>query len=283
MGAWPLPCNGLDEGRGTMGAVIDSGDLPIADPAEVREFLRGLPLALDRAFADFVLGFPRKYLAGTPRAEIVKHWGLAASLGTRPVISSLSRDGGLWKLSLIARDRKFLFSRIAGALSSSGMDIVAAEAFANAGEVVLDTFRFADPGRRFEVDEERRRFQGFLEDVVVGKVPLEPLLHPRLAALPPAPGETLDVRMDDESHPTATRLRLDCRDRFGLLYLVSRAISEAGFDIEMASVQTPGQRVHDEFYLTRGKRRLDAGEQQELARRLSELGDRYFRRAGTRT
>jgi [protein-PII] uridylyltransferase len=259
--------------------VIDSGDLPIEDPGEVQTFLRDLPLLLDRKFVDFVLGFPRKYLAGTPRTEIVKHYALMAGLGARPVISSLAREAALWKLSLITRDRRFLFARIAGALSCAGMNIVAAEAFANASDVVLDTFRFADPERRFEVDEERRRFQGFLEDAVVGTVELEPLLRPRLASLSQAPGERLDVRLDDDSHPTATRLRLDCRDRFGLLYLVSREISAAGGDIEMASVQTPGERVHDEFYLTRGGKKLDAAAQADLSARLARLGERYF--AGT--
>jgi [protein-PII] uridylyltransferase len=269
----------LDRAGGTIGRVIDSGDLPIEDPAEVHAFLRDLPIALDRKFVDFVLGFPRKYLAGTPRTEIVKHYGLMAGLGGRPVISSLARDGTLWKLSLITRDRQFLFSRIAGALSGSGMNIVSAEAFANANDVVLDTFRFSDDERRFDVDEERRRFQGFLEDAVVGKVELEPLLRPRLERLAPAPGETLGLQMDNQSHPTATRLRLDCRDRFGLLYLVSRTISETGHDIEMASVQTPGHRVHDEFYLTQGKRKLDERAQEDLTRRLTDLGERYFREA----
>jgi [protein-PII] uridylyltransferase len=256
--------------------VIDSGDLPIEDPREVQAFLRDLPIALDRKFVDFVLGFPRKYLAATPRTEIVKHYALMAGLRDRPVISSLARDAGLWKLALITRDRQYLFARIAGALSSAGMNIVTAEAFANASDVVLDTFRFADAEGRFEVDQERRQFQGFLEDVVEGKVELEPLLRPRLAALEKAPGETLDVRLDDESHPTATRLRLDCRDRFGLLYLVSREISAAGSDIEMASVRTPGERVHDEFYVTRGGQRLDRAMQEDLAARLARLGRRYL-------
>jgi len=52
-------------------------------------------------------------------------------------------------------EREFLFSRIAGALSCSGMNIVAAEAFANASEVVLDTFRFSDDERRFDDDAQR--------------------------------------------------------------------------------------------------------------------------------
>ena len=73
-------CRGLDRRRyhGTRDRLRR---LPIEDPAEVQAFLRDLPLALDRKFVTFVLGFPRKYLAGTPRTDIVKHYALMASLG----------------------------------------------------------------------------------------------------------------------------------------------------------------------------------------------------------
>jgi UTP:GlnB (protein PII) uridylyltransferase len=256
--------------------VIDSGDLPIADPAEVQEFLRGLPLALDREFTRFVLGFPRKYLALTPRAEIVKHYGLAASLGSKAVISSLAKDGEHWKLSLVTRDRKALFSRLAGALTCHGMNITAAEAFANASAVVLDTFRFTDDERHFDEDDQRRSFQGFLEDAVEGKVALEPRLRERLGRLAPVP-EAFAIEMDDDSHPSATRVRLECADRVGLLYVVSRCISEAGLDIELASVDTAGGRVHDEFYVTRAGGFIGSPAREDLARRLADLGRRYFR------
>src|SRR5262245_18908714 len=86
---------------------------PIVDPAEVEAFLRGLPLAKDPGLAAFILGFPHKYLSETPRAEVIKHYSLAGSLGSKPVVSSLARDRQAWKLSVITRDRRFLFSRIA--------------------------------------------------------------------------------------------------------------------------------------------------------------------------
>src|SRR6266545_5517272 len=212
---------------------------PIVDPAEVASFLRGLPLAMDPGFARFVLGFPRKYLAETPRAEVVKHYALAGSLGAKPVISSLARADSLWKLCVITRDRRFLFSRIAGALSSSGMDIVAAEAFANASAVVLDTFRFRDDEGRFEDDALRRRFQVFLEEAVEGKADLEPALRQRRErrrTSPPAAG--FAVEMGDEPGLGATRLRLSGPDRFGLLYLFTRRLSEAGADIALATIAT---------------------------------------------
>ncbi len=65
---------------------------PIVEPREVGAFLQRVPLAVDRGhFIDFVLGFPHKYLAGTPAAEVLKHYVLMEALRDKAVISSLSR------------------------------------------------------------------------------------------------------------------------------------------------------------------------------------------------
>ena len=225
-------------------------ETPITDPAEVAAFVRGLPLAMDPGFARFVLGFPHKYLLETPRAEVVKHYALAGSLGARPVISSLARAEALWKLCVITRDRRFLFSRIAGALSCFGMNIVAAEAFANASAVVLDTFRFRDLEGRFEDDALRRRFQVFLEEAVEGKADLEARLKERLEQ-EETPAAVFEADLEDEPALHATRLRLRGPDRFGLLYSISRRLSEAGADIALAEIETVAGLVRDEFLLTR--------------------------------
>src|SRR5438034_3485081 len=246
--------------------------IPITDPAEVADFVRGLPLAMDPGFTRFVLGFPRRYLEETPRAEVVKHYALAGSLGAKPVISSLARaEAALWKLCVITRDRRFLFSRIAGALSCFGMDIVAAEAFANASAVVLDTFRFRDDERRFEDDALRRRFQVFLEEAVEGKVDLAPLLKERLEAKGRPPVSGFEVEMEDAPSLHATRLRLQGPDRFGLLYLFSRRLSEAGADIALAAIDTAGGRVRDEFLLSRAGGPLGVEGRSEVIRALAGL------------
>jgi [protein-PII] uridylyltransferase len=248
-------------------------EIPITDPAEVAAFVRGLPLAMDPGFAGFILGFPHRYLQETPRAEVVKHYALAGSLRAKPVVSSLARGGlggaeeppplderarihparakdSLWKLCVITRDRRFLFSRIAGALSCFGMNIVAAEAFANASAVVLDTFRCRDDEGRFEDDALRRRFQVFLEEAVEGKADLETRLSERLGR-EGMPAAVLEADIDDEPDLHATRLRLRGPDRFGLLYSISRRLSEAGADIALAEIETVSGLVRDEFLLTR--------------------------------
>jgi UTP:GlnB (protein PII) uridylyltransferase len=232
-------------------------DLPVTDEREVKAFLDRLPLAVDRDhFTRFVLGFPHHYLRTTAAVEIVRHFGLVQSLGQRAAVSSLAQDGGLWRLVVVAADRRFLFARLAGSLTVFGANIVSAEAFANTEGIVLDTFSLADTGGRFASAEERRRFQGYLESVIVGKVDLEREL-PEEARRPKEAG-ALAIDWDDDTHPRASVLRVRGRDARGLLYAISRALSDAGADIDLAHVATEEGEARDSFYLTENGTKLDA-------------------------
>jgi [protein-PII] uridylyltransferase len=245
---------------------------PIARPEEVEAFLRRLPVAVDRSqFAALVLGFPRRYLEQTKAAEVVRHYALMRALTSRSVVSSLSRLHAGWRINVVARDRSFLFARIAGALSCFGLSIVAAEAFANANALVLDGFDCVDPSGALHDPEAPRRFQAFLEDVVSGAQDVEPLLADRLPGLKLPPDTALRFEWDDEAHAAATRLLLQAPDSFGLLYLVSRTLSLAGCNIEMAEIATPAGRALDAFYLTRAGARLSLDDRRTIERALDEL------------
>ena len=239
---------------------------PVADEGEVEAFLRRLPLQVDvDRFLGFARGFPKRYLAQTPPLEVVRHYGLMEGLGRRAVITSLTREDSLFKLCVVARDRRFLFAHIAGSLSTFGMNIVAAEAFANANALVLDTFRFADPVARFEDDGERRAFQHLLEEATSGRTSLPE----------PSPGGaasgTLLPSFDDHAHPQFTRLTVEGPDRFGLLFRLARTLSEAGCSIEIAYIATPELGVHDEFFLSEGGEKLRAATKGSLEAKLRQL------------
>ena len=239
---------------------------PVADDGEIAAFLRRLPLQVDvDRFVSFARGFPKRYLDKTPPLEVVRHYGLMEGLARRAVITSLAREGPLWQLCVVAKDRTFLFARIAGSLSAFGMSIVAAEAFANANALVLDTFRFADPGGRFEDDGERRAFQHLLEEATSGRSSLP---EPKESG---AAGGTLRLFFDDDAHPQYTRLTVEGPDRFGLLFLLARTLSEGGCSIEIAYIATPESGVHDEFFLSEGGQKLSAETKEALAAKLRQL------------
>jgi [protein-PII] uridylyltransferase len=252
--------------------VAEFSYLPVTEAQEVRDFLARLPLAVDREhFTRFCLGFPRRYLATTSPVEIVKHYALVESLGSRAAISSLAREGELWKMCLLARDRTFLFTSIAGSLSLFGINIVGAEAFANSNAIILDTFTFQDVEKRLEDGAERRRFQAFVEEVAEGKRDLEAELRDRRSATPKA-ARPLAVAWEDEAHPFATLLKVRGEDRFGLLYDLSRVLSEAGCSIEIAHIETVGGSVRDDFFLTRDGRKLDTETKAALTAGLISMG-----------
>ncbi len=242
-------------------------DLPVTDEREIRAFLGRLPLAVDRDhFTRFVLGFPRHYLRGTPAVEIVRHFGLVQSLGKRAAVSSLAQEGALWRLVVVAADRRFLFARLAGSLTVFGANIVSAEAFANTQGIVLDTFSLADVGGRFAQPEERRRFQSYLESVIVGRVDLETELPEESHRVLQRAVLLLD--WEDEAHPAASVLRVRGRDGRGLLYAISRRLSEAGANIELAHVTTEGGEARDSFYLSMDGGKLGAEGKARVTREL---------------
>src|SRR6266849_5792583 len=76
-------------------------------------------------------------------------------------------------------------------------------------------------------------------------------------------------RRRSSSH--STLLELITQDRPGLLYQVSSAMAEMGCTIEVALIDTEGQKVIDVFYLTAGGAKLDPAQQHSLRDTLMQL------------
>src|SRR6202795_1439355 len=182
--------------------------------AQVRSQTRG---AKEGEIERFLEGFPRRYLAVHSAAEIAEHFALYQKLKGEPMQTEVKRTRHGFSLSVITADRPALFAKIAGVLAGWGMNIVKADAFANAAGVVLDTFQFVDLHRTLELNPgEIERFRRNLADVVNGKTALEPLLHSRDTVMrAKAPKIAVDTRItfDDTSSLHSTLLEIVTQDR----------------------------------------------------------------------
>jgi [protein-PII] uridylyltransferase len=218
----------------------------------------------------FLQGLPSRYLRTHTPEDIRAHlqlYQLSVSCGAAV---QLEMHGAVHRATIIARDRPVLFASLAGGLSSFGMRILKAEAFSNAQGLILDTFVFSDPKRTLELNpSESDRLRESLEDIATGESDARQMLAKRAAAekrnkrsVEPS------VQFDSAACDTATLVEIVAEDRPGLLYDLSSAISDAGYNIEVVLIDTEGRKAIDVFYVADHGRKLTPSIQNELQRKL---------------
>ena len=264
--------------RGALGELGTLGGEKAQKIARVLSLARGREAEAER----FLEGFPERYLSTRSPETIRKHFEMTQNFAAEPFqivfqqgnaqpgSSGFGPSGfgsAVSEITLVTQDRPRLFAGMAAALAAWGMNVVTADAFANAAGVVVDSFRFTDTFRTLELNEsERERFVASVRELVAGRASVEKLLSGRRRARRPAPRLVVQtkVEFDDTASAHSTLLQVIAQDVPGLLRAVSRTLSGLGYNVEVALVDTEGETAIDVFYLTSEGARLTLEQESTL-------------------
>jgi [protein-PII] uridylyltransferase len=144
-----------------------------------------------------------------------------------------------------------MFSRVAGTLALNGVDVLEAAVHSDEAGMALEVFRVeSNFGPVIAWDRVTRDVERALE----GRLALDARLTERARVYPRSSSNTgspmaPSILVDNEISAVATVVEVRAPDAVGVLYQITRAITELDLDIGSAKVQTLGAEVVDSFYV----------------------------------
>lgn len=230
----------------------------IAEAAERtrRDAADGLaPAEREGAPGAFVRRASLRYLAATAPAGVVAHARLvtrvAAAAGAEPFAVAVApgTSPGTWTVSVGAAERPGLFAAVCGALSLSGLDILAADAFDASPGIALDVFAVRSDTRALVSTDTWAAFERHLRSALKDPAGLAVRLAERRRHYPAKRTVRTTVEIG-ETGAYATAVRVRAADRIGLLYDVARAIADTDLEIRWARATTRDGLADDVFHVT---------------------------------
>jgi [protein-PII] uridylyltransferase len=193
------------------------------------------------------------------------------------------RDRGYTKVTVCTWDRERLFTNITGCLTAAGFNILSAEILTRSDGVILDTFCVTDAKTGLLANrEEKDKFEGLVQKILTG-TPLD--LRALIAKVRTGPpnyksleGERIPtvIELDNLTSDNRTIVDVQGEDRVGLLYDMSRALTELNIHVYLAKILTEKGAAIDSFYLTErwGTKVLEPERQKEIKERLRKAVQR---------
>jgi [protein-PII] uridylyltransferase len=180
------------------------------------------------------------------------------------------------ELTVFAPNHPRLLSLFAGACAANGANIAGAHITTTRDGFALDTFLLA---REMDQDEDelRRatRIEETIERLLRGEIWVRALLEKRRPAPPRVEAFTVapEVYVNNALSDAFTVIEVTGRDRTGLLYELTNALSDLSLDIASAHITTFGEKAVDVFYVTdlTGKKIESDNRQQSIKDRLTTI------------
>jgi [protein-PII] uridylyltransferase len=273
--------------------ILEQGDREAVDPqrllALIKTELRGqLASSADaertRQLEEFLERMPERYFMITPRQDIPYHFDLMRRLDGNSLVCQHRHfpERDFSEFIVATRDQHGLFSKIAGVLTASNLNILSARITTRSDGIVLDTFRIshAAEGAAIAMDEDRwERVERNLLAVLSGTQDIVDLVArsrpSSVAARRWVSRVSTEVTVDNRTSERFTVIDVFTQDRLGLLFTITHALSEMGLEIHLARISTNADQALDVFYVSdaQGRKIDDTKTLREIERTLLQALD----------
>jgi [protein-PII] uridylyltransferase len=220
-----------------------------------RELLRAFSAGdeRDRALAHLDL-LPGRYLLTMNASQVRRHMALVGELDGMKGVAALRRGKLFTEVTFCTYDKPFRLSQLCGVLTVNDFNILSAHAFTGRDGTVIDIFQVENILADAPVDERRlAALQKDLTMVVEGREDINDTFKRHVVRWKRKRNADIPVsfRIEFESDVSAdfTIIDIFAQDEPGLLYRITRALSEAGLIIFRARISTEANRAIDSFYV----------------------------------
>ncbi|MEM7487974.1 MAG: [protein-PII] uridylyltransferase [Pseudomonadota bacterium] len=248
-------------------------------------FRERLPDWPERALRAEIARHYGPYWQGIPTAAQARFAELLKDLPDGEVRVELEADEerDATRALFACQDHPGIFSRLAGALSLVGANIVDARSYTSKDGFATSVFWLQDgDGHPYEAAR-LPRLRAMIEKTLRGEVVTRDALEGREIKKRERKFRVpTTIAFDNEGSDIYTLIEVDTRDRPGLLYDLTQALAAANVTIAQAVVATYGAQVVDVFYVKDlfGLKLWSKAKQDALEKKLRAAIDRAAERAG---
>ncbi|HYL98322.1 MAG TPA: ACT domain-containing protein, partial [Blastocatellia bacterium] len=202
---------------------------------------------------------PPRYMRATSASDVETHVRMISGLETEPVVVSwrnlVARH--CTEVTIAAKDETGVFARIAGTLTSHGLNILSADIYTRSDGAAVDTFKVCEVGSHHPLRKEQwARVEQNLIKAFSGEYDVRALVEKWVSrqrtrtARKRRKRKVTSVTFDQVSSAGATVMEVRSDDEPGLAFRVADRIASMGLNIEFAKLATEKGHILDIFYLT---------------------------------
>ena len=241
--------------------VLEKGELATEEAINVIEQKREAVIAsaatkkAKEETADLFAAMSPRYRLYMPADAITEHIELYKKMNDAEFFWDIQHleEANTRTVTLCAKDRPGLISKIAGVFTLNNIDILDVQVFTWRNNIALDIFKVKPPPDQILEDEKWARAAENLADALSGKLDPTAALGKKLAGQRRMNGgiskKPHRVAVDNTASSFFTIIEVFTYDFPGLLFSITDAIFRCDLDIWVAKIATKADQVVDVFYV----------------------------------